>query len=219
MRARAWQRVTRLRVARLLLEPYHFARPCRYFNLCPSALIVDAPHQQLDAREPRVSIERHSIKHNVLVGSGPEGPRYTEEHRTYAFATHIQGVLPRLLERLLDARKLVKRLMAAATDPLQAAVLNGRQLGIKVACNSVYGFCGVAADRGMLPCKPVAAVTTLKGRAFIEVAKNYVEQHFLGARVIYGDTVRAGPLVLVRCHMHVRRSPPCALPTRRRTRL
>ena len=40
----------------------------------------------------------------------------------------------------------------------------------------------------MLPCKPVAAVTTLKGRAFIDAAKNFVENHYEGSKVIYGDT-------------------------------
>lgn len=162
----------------------------RYFNLCPSALVIDAAHKTLDARDERVTLERHDIQHNVLSGYAAGKPMYAQETRTYTFVTHIQGVLPRLLKRLLDARKAVKRLMAEATDPLQKAVLNGRQNGIKVACNSVYGFCGVAADRGLLPCKPVAAVTTLKGRAFIEAAKSYVEGHYAGSRVIYGDTAR-----------------------------
>lgn len=77
---------------------------------------------------------------------------------------------------------------AAAAADLDAAVQNGRQLGIKVSMNSVYGFNGVSADKGLLPCKPVAAVTTLKGRAFIGVAKNHVERTYPGAVVVYGDT-------------------------------
>lgn len=160
----------------------------RYFNLCPSALVLDAAHKNLDKRVPGVSMERHTIDHNVLVGKDPvtREPQYTVEQRTYTFVTHVQGVLPRLLKRLLDARKAVKKLMAGVTDPLQLAVLNGRQLGIKTANNSVYGFCGVSADRGMLPCKPVAAVTTLKGRAFIEAARSYVEMTYAGSRVVYG---------------------------------
>jgi DNA polymerase delta subunit 1 len=39
-----------------------------------------------------------------------------------------------------------------------------------------------------MSCKPVAAVTTLKGRAFIDAAKTYVEDSYPGSSVIYGDT-------------------------------
>jgi DNA polymerase elongation subunit (family B) len=129
-------------------------------------------------------LECHAINHNIY----QKGGTYKTETRTYCFATHVQGVLPRLLTRLLDARKSVKRAMAQCEDPQQKAILNGRQNGIKVACNSVYGFCGVSEKKGLLPCKPVAAVTTLKGRAFIDAAKNFVESNYRGSKVIYGDT-------------------------------
>lgn len=151
----------------------------RYFNLCPSVLVLDPKILERDG----IEAEKHEIQHNIM-----DKGAYRAETRSYSFVTHVQGVLPKLLKRLLDARKLVKRMMADCTDAAQKAVLNGRQNGIKVACNSVYGFCGVSADRGLLPCKPVAAVTTLKGRAFIEAAKNYVENHYVGSKVIYGDT-------------------------------
>ena len=151
----------------------------RYFNLCPSVLVLD----KSILSNPGISAERHDIQHNIM-----DKGSYKSEIRSYNFVTHVQGVLPKLLKRLLDARKMVKRMMSECSDPAQKAVLNGRQNGIKVACNSVYGFCGVSADRGLLPCKPVAAVTTLKGRAFIEAAKNYVEKNYSGSKVIYGDT-------------------------------
>jgi DNA polymerase elongation subunit (family B) len=159
----------------------------RYFNLCPSVLILDPALKNCSKEEllrKNIEMESHEIQHNIL----QKGGIYKNEARTYAFATHTQGVLPKLLKRLLDARKSVKREMAACEDPAQKAILNGRQNGIKVACNSVYGFCGVAEDRGLLPCKPVAAVTTLKGRAFIDAAKSYVESNYAGSKVIYGDT-------------------------------
>jgi DNA polymerase delta subunit 1 len=52
--------------------------------------------------------------------------------------------------------------------------------------NSVYGFTG--AGKGILPCVPIASTTTSKGRAMIEETKNYVEKHFPGSKVRYGDT-------------------------------
>jgi hypothetical protein len=57
---------------------------------------------------------------------------------------HIrQGVLPLLLETLLEARRNVKNMMKsdqAKADKLYYSVLDGRQLALKVVCNSVYGF-------------------------------------------------------------------------------
>jgi DNA polymerase delta subunit 1 len=142
-----------------------------YFNLCPSTMLLtdvshDVPHD--------VPHDAHTIVHD----SGP---------RVYKFAKHITGVLPQLLRHLLRSRKEVKKQMAAATG-FDKFVLNGRQNALKIVCNSVYGFCGVSADKGLLPCKPVAAVTTLKGRLFIESAKNHVESNWPGSKVLYGDT-------------------------------
>lgn len=45
-----------------------------------------------------------------------------------------KGLLPAILDELLTARKQAKRDMAAATDPMEKAVQNGRQLALKVFC-------------------------------------------------------------------------------------
>lgn len=56
---------------------------------------------------------------------------------------HIKkGVLPMILEELLGARKRAKNELAKATDPFEIAVLDGRQLALKISANSVYGFTG-----------------------------------------------------------------------------
>jgi DNA polymerase delta subunit 1 len=53
---------------------------------------------------------------------------------------HIRvGVLPDLLTNLLKQRAYVKTLQKTA-DKFLYAVLDGRQLALKVVCNSVYGF-------------------------------------------------------------------------------
>lgn len=201
----------------------------RYFNLCPSTLVLDDDVLQMkyaqyttsksngsnDAKSPsstcasspssfpfplastssarspipkrgNVRFESHVIRNNVLVSKRPL--KYELQDRTYTFAMHVTGVLPSLLKRLIEARKAVKKLMNESKDPNEKAILNGRQNGLKVACNSCYGFCGVSKKRGLMPCKPVAAVTTLKGRLFIDFSKNFTERNFPGSRVIYGDT-------------------------------
>lgn len=158
----------------------------RYFNLCPSTLVLDADVLALGSSSEVVSFETHVIKNNVLVNR--KLLKYEMQDRKYTFAMHVTGVLPSLLKRLIDARKAVKKLMNESKDPAEKAVLNGRQNGLKVACNSCYGFCGVSKKRGLMPCKPVAAVTTLKGRLFIDFSKNFTEKTFPGSKVIYGDT-------------------------------
>lgn len=121
---------------------------------------------------------------------------FTIEHPTedaiikknYAFVTHVKSVVAEALIALLAERKAVKKQMEATEDKFLKDVLNKRQLALKVVCNSVYGFTGVDVEKGMLSCKPVAAVTTLIGRKLIGLTKQFVEQHYKGSRVVYGDT-------------------------------
>lgn len=104
-----------------------------------------------------------------------------------------KGLLAQILGELLAARKQAKREMAAETDPFKKAVLNGRQLALKISANSVYGLTG--ASNGKLPCLEIASSTTSFGRQMIEKTKNEVEAKYNiangyshDAQVIYGDT-------------------------------
>ena len=80
-----------------------------------------------------------------------------------------KGILPTILDELLTARKRAKKDMKAATDPLEKAVMNGRQLALKISANSVYGFTG--ATVGQLPCIPISSSVTSYGRDMIEKTK------------------------------------------------
>ena len=53
-----------------------------------------------------------------------------------------KGLLPLILEELIAARKRARQELAKATDPFVKAVLDGRQLALKISANSVYGFTG-----------------------------------------------------------------------------
>eukprot|EP00929_Paragymnodinium_shiwhaense_P105428 TRINITY_DN7044_c0_g1_i1.p1 TRINITY_DN7044_c0_g1~~TRINITY_DN7044_c0_g1_i1.p1 ORF type:complete len:1040 (-),score=307.96 TRINITY_DN7044_c0_g1_i1:396-3515(-) len=119
-----------------------------------------------------------------------------------------KGLLPVILNELLTARKRAKKEMAAATDPLEKMVLNGRQLALKISANSVYGFTG--ATVGILPCLEISSSVTAFGRTMIEETKRQVEAHYTiqngyahDAHVIYGDTdsvfVKFGPDTVAEC--------------------
>ncbi|KAF8421003.1 DNA polymerase family B-domain-containing protein [Tirmania nivea] len=113
-----------------------------------------------------------------------------------------KGLLPIIFEDLLGARKRAKDDLKKETDPFKKAVLNGRQLALKISANSVYGITG--ATVGKLPCLAIASSVTSYGRQMIEKTKEEVEARYTiangyehDAQVIYGDTdsvmVKFGP--------------------------
>ncbi|KAH8765877.1 DNA polymerase delta catalytic subunit [Hyaloscypha sp. PMI_1271] len=111
----------------------------------------------------------------------------------FATIKRRKGLLAQILEELLTARKQAKRELAVETDPFKKAVLNGRQLALKISANSVYGLTG--ATVGKLPCLAIASSTTSYGRQMIEKTKEEVEKKYTiangythDAQVIYGDT-------------------------------
>ncbi|KAI9333940.1 DNA polymerase family B-domain-containing protein [Zopfochytrium polystomum] len=104
-----------------------------------------------------------------------------------------KGLLPIILEELIAARKRAKSDLKKEKDPFKRAVLDGRQLALKISANSVYGFTG--ATIGKLPLLAISSSVTAYGRVMIEKTKQLVEEKFCvangyahDARVIYGDT-------------------------------
>lgn len=123
----------------------------------------------------------------------PECVNKTPSGEIFVKSNLQKGILPEILEELLTARKRAKADLKQAKDPLEKAVLDGRQLALKISANSVYGFTG--ATIGQLPCLEISSSVTSYGRQMIEHTKKLVEEKFtvLGgyehtAEVIYGDT-------------------------------
>ncbi|KAK7031378.1 DNA polymerase [Favolaschia claudopus] len=126
----------------------------------------------------------------------------TPNNDMFATTKRRKGLLPLVLEDLISARKRAKADLKKETDPFKRAVLDGRQLALKISANSVYGFTG--ATIGKLPCLEISSSTTAYGRQMIEKTKQEVEAeysidngHTHNAEVIYGDTdsvmVKFGP--------------------------
>ena len=143
----------------------------RAHNLCFSTLVMDQKY----ANVPGVTYEQY----------GPH--RFAQALRAEdGTMLPVPSLLPAILNELAAFRKKAKKLMAAAEGTPMEAVYNGQQLAYKISMNSIYGFTG--ATKGMLPCVAIASTVTMRGRQMIEETKTYVEEHFPGAKVRYGDT-------------------------------
>lgn len=146
------------------------------------------------------------IAHNLCPTTWVRLPKYSDvdgieyknfkwEGNDYTFVQNVEGIVPGILSRLWSERKRVKREMASEKDTRMKAILNGKQLAIKVSMNSIYGFFGVKA--GVFPCKPISSTVTYIGRTMIEHSKNCAEKWYDGsekskgikAKIIYGDSV------------------------------
>ncbi|KAG0130707.1 DNA polymerase family B-domain-containing protein [Tuber indicum] len=152
-------------------------------NLCYTTLVK------------KETCDRLGLQKDIDYEITPNGDRFVKAHRR-------KGMVPLILEALLGARKKAKADLKKATDPFEKAVLNGRQLALKISANSVYGITG--ATVGKLPCLQIASSVTGYGRQMIMRTKEEVEKRYTiangythDAKVIYGDTdsvmVKFGP--------------------------
>ena len=117
----------------------------------------------------------------------------TPDGNAFLFPSRRNGLLPGILKDLIAARKIAKADLKKETDPFRRAVLDGRQLALKIVANSVYGFSG--AQKGYLPCQQIASSVTAFGREMIDITRELVEKKYTmangyqyDAQVIYGDT-------------------------------
>lgn len=102
----------------------------------------------------------------------------------------LEGVLPRVLRRLVEQRRQVKKLLKderqrAGKETLKAQQLDTRQLAIKLTANSLYGCLGFEGSR--FHARPLAEMVTYQGRDTLQKTVDLARNSF-NAEVIYGDT-------------------------------
>uniref|UniRef100_A0A0V0J224 DNA polymerase n=1 Tax=Schistocephalus solidus TaxID=70667 RepID=A0A0V0J224_SCHSO len=123
---------------------------------------------------------------SVTSGGGSNGTGANGDQQSRLPTSRALGILPMELRRLVDSRREVKKLIAAAgdSDPVRCAQWNIRQMALKITANSVYGCLGFAASR--FCARGLAALVTGLGRALLINTRDVVEN--MNYEVIYGDT-------------------------------
>ena len=103
---------------------------------------------------------------------------------------HVRvGMLPIVCRDLLNERSAIKKKMNAAFEAgltALGAVLNHKQLAVKVNANSVYGATG--APDSDLSAFFVAAATTFMGQTLIKLTADWCKELCHGVEIAYGDT-------------------------------
>lgn len=165
------------------------------FVLDPKRGYYDSPIVTLDFASLYPSIMMaHNLCYCTLVPPSiahkfsPDKYETTPSGDKFVTRSVREGILPMILQDLINARKKAREELRNTTDPFMQKVLDGRQLALKITANSVYGFTG--AQVGQLPCLNISSSVTAYGRMMIEHTKRTVEEHYShkNATVIYGDT-------------------------------
>lgn len=123
-------------------------------------------------------------RRNIVASIGTNLKRPMCSKRRYVFSTSRKGVIPTIIDNLLQSRRSIRKQLAQCTDERLRIVLDKQQLAYKISANSMYGAMGVKA--GYLPFMPGAMCVTYTGRRCIEDAARHISS--IGGRVIYGDT-------------------------------
>jgi DNA polymerase elongation subunit (family B) len=146
-------------------------------NLSHNSIVLDSKYDNLPG------YKYHEQSYNK-----PDGTK-----ATYRFAERADGTkatIPRILQKLLSARKKYNNLKGEEKDPFKKAVWDGLQLAYKVTANSLYGQCGSSISP--IAMKPIAACTTSVGRDMLELARDFVENNLKTIVYLIKDAIFTG---------------------------
>jgi|Deesub1362A_J573_1020465.scaffolds.fasta_scaffold00146_16 DNA polymerase I len=141
-------------------------------------------------------IMAHNICYSTLL-TGGEGVECIEAPNGVKFVVSSvkRGIVPRLLEGLLEERDKVRELMQEVSDNKEYNLLNAKQNALKILLNSFYGYYGHPMARLYVP--DIAAAVTSFGRENILRTRHMIEDEIGKVRldggeyrlkVVYGDT-------------------------------
>lgn len=123
-----------------------------------------------------------------------EGNKKQYKYR-YIKHEYYTGILPRICEYLVNARKETRKKISPENDDIYNMILDQRQNGLKISANSIFGALGVKS--GKIPLLEGARSITAKGRELQMIAGEYVKEKY-NAKIIAGDSVVGETPILIK---------------------
>jgi DNA polymerase elongation subunit (family B) len=173
-------------------------------NISHNTIILDADYLGEEGasrlRERGIEFEDVSYDNFVYVKKGKQTKKIPNVEKPVVTCRYVQpkrdengniidserGIIPKILMKLLKARKDTRKRIETEKDPFKRSVLDGLQLAYKVTANSIYGSIGASVNP--IYFKDIAASTTAVGRRMLTTAKAFIEQNYEGSEIVYGDT-------------------------------
>lgn len=143
-----------------------------YSSLYPSSMIHRNISHECLVKDPRYDNLEKYIYYSII--------HYDKEGKEVVckFAKRKDGItigiLPEILQDLLRARSITRKLAEKEEDKFKAKIYDGLQLAYKVTANSLYGQTG--AKTSSIYMKEVAASTTATGREMLNCARLFSER-------------------------------------------
>jgi len=139
-------------------------------------------------KKEKVGVKRITFAHPVDIEQYDDVNTYPDQ------TISKRGIMPKILRKLLKARKDTRKKIPLEKDEFKKGVLEGLQLGYKLSANSLYGQCG--ASTSAIFKQDVAAATTSTGRQMLNLCSSFAKQYY-DCTIVYGDSVTGDePLIL-----------------------
>lgn len=157
------------------------------YNLCYSTLVG---HAETSGVASSLGVLA-KYKSSLLDGGIPlEELVFSPNGSLFASKNVRKGVLPRMLQEILDTRQMLKKSMKdlPANQKSLYRLMNSRQFALKLLANVTYGYTA-AGFSGRMPCAELADAIVQFGRLTMENAIKLVNgNQRWQAKVVYGDT-------------------------------
>lgn len=98
-----------------------------------------------------------------------------------------RGVLPILLQNILDLRAYIKQTLKYTTDEKMKRILSARQEALKMYAACTYGYTS-AHYSGRMPCVDLGDSIVECSRHMVEFVISVIEKNYSELKVLYGDT-------------------------------
>ena len=158
------------------------------YNLCYSTLVG---HVEASAVASSLGVLSKYSAASLLEGQIPlEDLVFSPNGSLFVSRNVKKGVLPRMLQEILDTRQMLKKAMKELPSKEKSLyrLLNSRQFALKLLANVTYGYTA-AGFSGRMPCAELADAIVQFGRLTMEKAIKAVESNQKWqAKVVYGDT-------------------------------